>query len=122
MRKLIAASLLVLPTLMHAQQGSSKMLAAAAVTPKINVFSGMIAPERINNLDMATFAGLTSAKPIKVSYTVDAEGFPKDIQVLEAPNAAISAKAVEAVSKLRYHPGKLNGQAVNFPVIANLTF
>ena len=122
MRKLIAASLFVLPTLMHAQQSPVRveapkmMAAAAAVAPKVSTFTGIIAPKRITDIDRAVFAGLTSAQPVVAKFTVDAQGVPQNI-VVEGTSEAAAAKISDAVSKLRYQAGKLNGQSFDFPVV-----
>ena len=121
MRKLIAASLFVLPTLMHAQQSPVRaeapkmMAAAAAVAPKVPAFTGIIAPKRITDIDRAVFVGLTS-QPVVARFTVDAQGVPQNI-VVEGTNDAAAAKISDAVAKLRYQPGKLNGQGYDFPVV-----
>ncbi len=124
MRKLIAVSLFVLPTLMHAQQSSvraetPKMMAAAAVAPKVHTFSGIIAPKRITDIDRSIFVGLTSAQPVVAKFTVDEKGIPQNVAV-EGASANVSAKVADAVSKLRYQPGLLNGEAYSFPMVLKI--
>ena len=92
------------------------MAAAAAVAPKVPAFTGIIAPKRITDIDRAVFAGLTSAQPVVAKFTVDAQGVPQNI-VVEGTNQTAAAKIADAVSKLRYQAGTLNGQSYEFPMV-----
>jgi len=129
MRNVLAAAVLAIPSMLSAQAmhtGISHLVASVdapafafqasainAVAPR--VFSGLIAPVRLNSVQLAPTAVVAKGE-VTVEFTVDAAGVPQNVEVVKPLNAAIDAQVVAAVSKIRYTPGKLDGQAVPMPV------
>jgi TonB family protein len=50
---------------------------------------------------------------VVLSVVVDAEGYARDIKVLEQLGMGLDQKAIEAVQRWRFRPGYKDGQAVN---------
>jgi TonB family protein len=50
---------------------------------------------------------------VVLSVVVDAEGYARDIKVLESLGMGLDQKAIEAVQKWRFRPGYKDGRAVN---------
>ena len=53
---------------------------------------------------------------VVVEYTVDKAGVPQNVHVVKPLDAATDNRVVDAVSKVRYTPGTLDGAAVEVPV------
>ena len=64
------------------------------------------------NFQQGTPPYLTEGGGIKF----DAQGVPQNI-VVEGTNQTAAAKIADAVSKLRYQAGTLNGQSYEFPMV-----
>lgn len=135
MRQVIAAAILVLPSLVSAQavHSISHQLASVeapafafqasalkAGTPR--VFSGLIAPIRMSNLQLAPSVAPVRDGEVVVSYTVDTAGVPENIHVVQSLDATANNRVVEAVRKMRYTPGQLDGQPVDTPVTLHVAF
>jgi TonB family protein len=130
MRTVIAAAILALPTLVSAQAmhtGVSSLVASvdapafafqagavSAAAPR--VFTGLIAPIRLNALTLAPSKVPAPAGTVVVEYTVDATGVPQNVQVVNAADKETGERVAAAVRNVRYTPGKLNGQPVAVPV------
>jgi TonB family protein len=125
---LAAAALLVAPVLMPAQALHSNVShlvasvdapafafqasAVKAATPRI--YTGLIAPVRLNALKVAASPAVSGE--VVVEYMVDKAGVPQNVHVVKSLDNATNERVVEAVSKVRYTPGTLNGTAVDVPV------
>lgn len=59
---------------------------------------------------------------VVLSFVVDADGLPRDIRVIKPLGFGLDEKAVEAVSKWRFHPGMKDGHAVATEVKAEVNF
>jgi TonB family protein len=128
MRSILAAALLVAPVMMPAQALHSNVshlvasvdapafaFQASAVTAAApHVYKGLIAPIRLNALKVA--AAPTVSGEVVVEYTVDTAGVPQNVHVIKPLDKATNDRVVEAVNKVRYTPGTLNGTAVDVPV------
>ena len=130
MRKVLVAAILALPTLVSAQAlhtGVSNLVASVdapafafqvsavnAVAPR--VFTGLIAPVRLNALTLAPGLTPAVAGTVTVEYTVDATGVPQNVHVLNAADKGTADRVAAGVEKIRYTPGKLNGQPIAVPV------
>jgi hypothetical protein len=132
MRTVLAAAILAIPSILPAQAvhtGISHLVASVdapafafqasavnAAAPR--VFSGLIAPIRLNALTLGSSVVANEGK-ITVEYTVDAAGVPQNIKVVDA-DAATAERVAAAVRNIRYTPGKLNGVAVAVPVTLHI--
>jgi hypothetical protein len=131
MRKFLVAAILAVPALAPAQAlhtGIAHLVAsvdapsfafqAAAVNAAApRVFTGLIAPIRLNALTLAPGA---AAGKVTVEFTVNAAGVPEDVVVKDAADKATADKIAAGVEKMRYTPGKLDGQVVAVPVVLHI--
>ena len=135
MRSAFAAALLALPTLVSAQAMHSLSHQLASVeapafafqagaikagTPRI--FTGLIAPIRMTNLQLAPAIAPVREGEVVVSYTVDTAGVPESVQVVKSLDESADSRVVAAVRKMRYTPGQLDGQPVDTPVTLHVAF
>ena len=135
MRSILAAAALCLPAIVSAQavHSVSHVLAAAEApafafqTSAIKaglprVFTGLIAPVRLTSLNLLPVSAPAGGEVV-VTYTVNSTGVPEDVQVVTpVGHGANASVVVEAVRKLRYTPGQLDGQAVAVPVTLHIAF
>lgn len=91
--------------------------------PTHRVTTGVTPPQLLNSLQLAVPDSLiASAAPsnmqIAVSFVVDKEGQPRDIQIVRGYNSVWNEHAIQAVSQLHYRPASIDDQAV--PMAVNL--
>jgi TonB family protein len=135
MRSVLAAALF-LPAALSAQaihSGVSHLVASvdapafAFQTSAINasvprVFSGLIAPVRLNALTLTPGIAPASKGEVVVEFTVNAAGVPKDVHVVQAMDKITNERVVAAVERIRYTPARLDGQKVAAPVTLHIAF
>ena len=129
MRSILAAAvLLAAPVMMPAQALHSNVshlvasvdapafaFQASAVNAAVpHIYTGLIAPVRINALKLSPSPFVSGE--VVVEYTVDKAGVPQNVHVVKPLDAATDNRVVDAVSKVRYTPGTLDGAAVEVPV------
>lgn len=130
MRSVLAAAILaVTPFAANAQAmhtGVSHLVAsmdapafafqASAIKAGPRVFTGLVAPIRMTELNLA--GELHGAHPaeVTVQYTVNAQGVPQNVKVVSPADPATVTSVEQAVSKLHYKPGMLDGQVIDIPV------
>ncbi|MGI4853464.1 MAG: energy transducer TonB [Janthinobacterium lividum] len=136
MRSLLLATALCLPALGSAQAvhtGVSHMVAlmdapefafqGGAIRAGFpRVFSGIVAPVRLTGVELAPSGLPLPRGEAVVEYTVDAAGIPKDVHVVKPLSLAVDKRLVEAVSRVRYTPGTLDGMPVAVPVTLHIAF
>jgi TonB family protein len=130
MRSILAAAVLfVAPVVMPAQalHANVSHLVASVDAPAFafqasavnaaapRIYTGLIAPVRMNALKLAASPTAVSGQ-VTVEYTVDTAGVPQDVHVVKALDANTDERVVTAVRQIRYTPGTLNGTAVAVPV------
>lgn len=135
MRQVVAAAILALPSLVSAQavHSISHQLASVeapafafqagalkAGTPR--VFTGLIAPIRMTNLQLAPSVAPMHDGEVVVSFTVDTAGVPENVQLVKTLDPSANNRVVEAVRKMRYTPGQLDGQPIETPVTLHVAF
>jgi TonB family protein len=135
MRKVLVATLLALPSLVSAQaiHSVSHMLASVeapafafqagalkAGTPRI--FSGLIAPIRVTNLQLAPSAVPVRQGEVVVGYTVNTSGATENVHIVKSLDESANARVIEAVRKMQYTPGQLDGQPVDMPITLHVAF
>ena len=135
MRLAFAAAILALPSLVSAQavHSVSHMLASmeapafafqagalSAGTPR--VFTGLIAPIRTTNLQLAPSIVPVRDGEVVVSFTVDTAGAPENVQVVKSLDESTNSRVVAAVRKMHYTPGQLDGQPIATPVTLHVAF
>jgi|GEM_PF-3132616 len=136
MRSFLAAALLaVTPVVANAQamhSGISHLVAAVdapgfafqagalnAAAPR--VFSGLITPIRQTQFMLNGSLPAQHPSEVTVTYDVNAAGTPENVKVLTPADAVTTQRVVEAVSRMRYTAGRLDGQAVSVPVTLHVS-
>ena len=144
MRKVIAATLVLIPTLLHAQANSpaktqsqsspsstlqSKLVqpaeingsGAAHTTAPVRVSTGVGAPKLIHTVAIESDssyapAGFVSERETVVEMTVDATGKPSNLKIVESLGPAMDHNVLAAVGQYRFTPGTLDGAPTAVPV------
>ena len=135
MRLALAAAILALPSLVSAQAIHSVSHLVASVeapafafqagaikagTPRI--FTGLIAPIRMTNLQLMPSLAPVRDGEVVVSYTVDTAGVPEGVHIVKSLDESANLRVVDAVRKMRYTPGQLDGQPVDMPITLHVAF
>jgi TonB family protein len=146
MRKVIMATLALSPLLLHAQVNSpaqpqsssnTSTLQSTNIQPKafstdgadhgivapLRISTGVVAPKLVYTEAIATDTDLTgwifpSDRSIVVAMTVDTNGKPSDMKIVQSVNPIMDQNVLEAVSHYRFTPGTLDDQPT--PVQLNL--
>jgi len=140
MRRLIVATLLLSPVLLHAQANSpaqpqtstlqSKLVQPAtfgsesdnnaAGTTTVRVSTGVNAPKLVSTVAVESDADFTAAgrfeRTAVVSLTVDPSGKPSDLKIVQSVNPIMDQNVLAAVSQYRFTPGTLDDQPTAVPV------
>jgi len=96
----------------------------AASTAAPRVTTGVIGPFLVNSLSLTAPEGpaapaIPADAQVGVSFVVDENGVPENIQVTRSINPVWDSQVVNAVSKLHYRPARIDDQKI--PVDMNLT-
>jgi hypothetical protein len=147
MRKVIVATLALLPTLLHAQVNSpaqtqstgsslqSKLVQPAAfasesdrsaVSSPLRISTGVNGPKLIHTVavesDSAMFLkAVPSDEKVVVALVVDESGKPFDLKVVGQVNPVLEKNVLDAVSQFRFKPGTLDDQPASVPVELEIT-
>jgi hypothetical protein len=143
MRRVLVATLLLSPVLLHAQaktpaqphpsvleskvvepselHGSPKTADTTTVKTKLRVSTGVVAPKLVHAInipsDESSFWARTNlARRFVVGMTVDETGKPSDLKIIESPDAGENRNVLQAVSLYRFTPGTVNDQPTAVPV------
>ncbi len=141
MRRVIVATLLLSPMLLHAQakspaQPQTSTLQSKLVQPatfgsgpesntigtatSVRVSTGVNAPKLVHTVDVESDAAFTEAARFErtavVSLTVDPSGKPSDLKIVQSVNPIMDKNVLAAVSQYRFTPGTLDSQPVSIPV------
>jgi TonB family protein len=136
MRRVIMATLLLSPALLHAQAKSpaqpqtSTLQAklsqpafgseAADTTNSVRVSTGVNAPKLVHTVDVQSDYDFTAAARFErtavVSLTVDPTGKPSDLKIVQSVNPIMDKNVLAAVSQYRFTPGTLDNQPTAIPV------
>jgi TonB family protein len=124
MRTLVASGILLSSLFLPAAARAIRPADDASAPTKPVVSTGLIAPMLLDTTGITITGTYPSAVipvdgKVGLSLTVDENGKPQDIHVVQGINPFWDARVVEAVSKLRYHPGTID--AMPIPVDVNLT-
>ena len=135
MRKVLAATLIALPSLVSAQalHSVSHMLASVeapafafqagalkAGTPRI--FTGLIAPIRVTDLQLMPAVAPVHEGEVIVGYTVNTAGATENVHIVKSLDGSANSRVLDAVRKMHYTPGQLDGQAVDMPITLHVAF
>jgi hypothetical protein len=146
MRKVIVATLLLTPMLLHAQanspaqtqtSGTPSTLQSHLVQPKefnaseadhgtahatsLRVSTGVIAPKLISTVQIETDndaipRGFTIDRKTVVEMTVDAAGKPSNLKIVRSLGPVMDHNVLAAVGQYRFTPGTLDGEPTAVPV------
>ena len=131
MRKVIVASLALLPVLLHAQTNSSvqpqapstlqsKLAAPSAIGNTVRgtqsglrVSTGVVAPKLIYTVGITSDTSHVSKLPLPprttvVSMLVDTDGKPKDLKIVRSINPLMDENVLAAVKQYRFTPGTVD--------------
>lgn len=85
------------------------------ITQPILIYS--IDPDYSEDARKAKYSGVVS-----LTLIVDAQGQPRDIRVVKGLGMGLDEKAMDAVSRWKFRPGKKNGLAVNVRAKVEVSF
>jgi TonB-like protein len=144
MRKVIVATLLLTPIMLHAQANSpaqtqtpgTSTLQSKLVHPNefnsseadhistptapLRISTGVVAPKLISTVqiesDSDTRQGFALDRKSIVEMMIDATGKPTDLKVVRSLGPVMDHNVLAAVGQYRYTPGTLDGQPTAVPV------
>src|SRR5438045_3645030 len=144
MRRVIAATLVLTPMLLHAQVNSpaktqpqstssstlqSRLVQpaelngseAAATSAPVRVSTGVGAPKLIHTVAIesdSSFvpAGFITDRETVVEMIVDATGKPSNVKIVQSLGPAMDHNVLGAVGQYRFTPGTLDGEPTAVPV------
>ena len=144
MRRVIVATLVLTPMLLHAQANSpaktqsqsspsstlqSKVIQpaeingseAAHVTVPVRISTGVGAPKLVHTVAIESDStwvptGFTSNRNTVVEMTVDATGKPSDLKIVKSLGPVMDHNVLAAVGQYRFTPGTLDGAPTAIPV------
>lgn len=144
MRKVIVATLLLTPMLLHAQakspaqpQTSGTTLQSKLDQPKefnsdaadhgtaratsVRISTGVVAPKLISTVQIesdfdGTPRGFAVERKTMVEMIVDANGKPSDLKIVRSLGPVMDKNVLSAVSQYRFAPGTLDGEPTVIPV------
>jgi TonB family protein len=140
MRRVIVATLLLSPMLLHAQAnspaqpqtstlqaklaqpafGSEADRSTTGTTNLVRVSTGVNAPKLVYTVDVQSDYDFTAAARFErtavVSLTVDPNGKPSDLKIVQSVNPIMDKNVLAAVSQYRFTPGTLDNQPTAIPV------
>jgi hypothetical protein len=144
MRKVIVATLLLTPMLLHAQASSPAQPQTSGTTlqskldqPKdftsdaadhgtarttpLRISTGVVAPKLISTVQIESdFDGLPRGfafeRKTMVEMIVDASGKPSDLKIVRSLGPVMDKNVLAAVSRYRFAPGTLDGEPTIVPV------
>ena len=145
MYRVLAAALILIPAVAYSQnattpQGSDQRLQARASAPASitanrtiaskstrRISTGVVAPKLVQTADIAfdqnsPMLQNPNAIDVMVRLTVNADGTPRDVQMVKPVNAIFDEEVVAAVEKYRFSPGTLNSQPIEAPVTLQILF
>jgi TonB family protein len=100
--------------------GSEADRNTAGATTSVRVSTGVNAPKLVHTVDVKSDYDFTGAARFErtavVSMTVDADGKPSDLKIVQSVNPIMDKNVLEAVSQYRFTPGTLDDQPTSVPV------
>jgi TonB family protein len=149
MRKVIVATLLLTPMLLHAQANSpaqpqttgttlqskldqpkefatSEADHGTARTTPIRISTGVVAPKLVSTVQIdsdfdGTPRGFALERKTVVEMVVDATGKPSDVKIVRSLGPVMDKNVLSAVRQYRFIPGTLDGEPTTVPVNLELT-
>jgi len=141
MRKVIVATLLLTPMLLHAQANSPAQPQSPTLQSKLiqptefnaseadhsapaRISTGVSAPKLVHTVAIesdTTFSGFAIDRKTEVQMVVDATGKPSDLKVVRSLGAVMDKNVLAAISQYRFTPGTLDGQPAAIPVDLQVT-
>ncbi len=126
MRHILASSLLLSSLLFPAAaKASNSMDGAATTTTPVQVSTGVIAPVLIGSPSLKLPASYPSEDfpagyLLGVTLTVDENGQPQNIRVVNSYDAFLDAYVLNAVRQFRFRPATLDNQTVPVDLTLNV--
>jgi len=125
MRRILVASLLLLPSLFPAAASASKPADDSSSTPSLRVSSGVTNPVLLNAGDVHIAANvrdriIPNEATVVLSLNVDENGRPQDVQIVKSVNKMLDERVMEAVRQFHFNPARLNDQPVPVDLTLNV--
>ena len=111
----ILQSSLSLPAAFEAFKASDPAKTPVRISTGVSAPTLLTDPQSAFEQESASIAPLTS-RTVVLDLTVDANGKPQDIKVIQSADPVTDQHAVASVSKYTYKPGTLNGQPTSVPL------
>ena len=126
MRRILATSLLLLPSLFPAAALATQPADDSSTpTPALRVSTGVTAPKILDATDIHlspdNFDRLVpSEATIVLSLNVDEDGKPQDVQVVKSVNKMLDQRVLDAVRRFRFKPATLDDERVPVDMTLNV--
>lgn len=125
MRRILAASILLVPSLIPTAAVASTNAADANTSTQVTRLStGVTSPKLLSSTYISLSPeAYTKALPanaqVSLKLSLGQDGKPSDVQVVKSFNPELDASVVKAVKNFRFRPAKLDNEPI--PVELNLT-
>jgi TonB family protein len=126
MRRILVASLMLLPSLFPAAVNASQPADDSSTpTPALRVSTGVTGPKILDPTDIHltpdTYNRLVpSDATIVLSLNVDENGKPQDVQVVKSVNKMLDERVIDAVRQFHFKPATLDEQPVPVDMTLNV--
>lgn len=122
MRPTLFASLLLSPLFITAAATASTPASDAPASASTRQVSTGVTPAQViysPNVQLSSAVEVPQDAAVVLQLNVDENGQPRDIKVVKAFSQELEQPVLDAVSKFRFRPAKLDNQAIAMPL--NLT-
>jgi len=126
MRQILAASLLLVPSLFPAAAVASKPMNDDASAPTITrpLSTGVISPRILHSANILVSPDQAATLPqdatVVLKLNIDEQGKPQGIQVVRSINRIVDARVIDAVNQFRWSPATLNKQVIPIDMTLNV--
>jgi TonB family protein len=126
MRRILATSLLLLPSLFPAAALATQPADDSSTpTPALRVSTGVTGPKILDAADIHlppdNFDRLIpSEATIVLSLNVDEDGKPQDVHVVKSVNKMLDERVIDAVRRFRFKPATLDDERVPVDMTLNV--
>jgi hypothetical protein len=118
------ASCLLLSSLFFTAVADASPPSDHASAPTSFVSTGVTPPRLLNSLEITypdTLSPSFSPPQVQVSFLVDTEGRPRDIQIVKGINPLWNAAIAQAIGQLRYQPASLDHKPIPMAITLDIT-
>lgn len=125
MRRILAASLLLVPSLFPAAALASQTVNDASASAQVRPLStGVTSPRIIRTVNVIATPELIQALPsdteVVLKLNVDEQGMAQNVEVVKSVNKKLDDRVVAAVREFRWRPATLDKQAIPVDLTLNV--